>query len=112
MKDYPKTMCEEMLPVIELQARLDINSEWNVITGASTYVMFLDESDNTMIRVFFDLESINKSYNIIKLATRQKIAFELKTESGLVLNFDATVTNLGRNHATFKVKRKDITDLF
>ena len=111
MKEYPKTMSEEMLPVIDLKAKMP-EGGWNIVAGASTYAMFLDESDNTMIRVFFDLDSINKSYNIIKYATSQKVSFELTAESGLVLSFDGIVTNLGRNHATFRVKRKDITDLF
>ena len=110
-KEYPKSMTDELLNVTSFKAKFP-EDDWNTIAAASSYVMYLDESSNTMIKVFFDLESINKSFNIVKYATQRKVTFELTAESGLVLTFDALVVLLGKNHATFKIKRKDITDIF
>lgn len=109
-KEYPKSMTDEMLNVVELRGKLP-EGGWNTIAGASTYVMFLDEADNTMIRVFFDVDSMNRSYDLVKYSTQTKVSFELVAESGLVLNFDAICTTVGRNNAIFKVKRKDISEL-
>lgn len=110
-KEIMRSMTEEMLPVTDMKAKLP-DGGYNTVAGASSYQMFLNESSNTMIRIYFDLESMNQSFNIIKLATQKKISFILTAESGLELNFDAIVVGLGKNHATFQVKRKSIADMF
>lgn len=111
MREYPKSMTDEMLRVTDLKAVFP-SGETRTVAGASSYVMFLSESDHTMIKVFFDMDMMNKTFDIVKYATTTTVSFMMQAESGLCMEFDAIVVEVGRNCATFRVKRKSLADLF
>lgn len=111
MKEYPKSMTDEMLRVTDLEAVFP-DGEARMVAGASSYVMFLSESDHTMIKIFFDVDTMNKTFDIVKYATTTTVSFMMRAESGLYMEFDAIAVDVGRNCVTLRVKRKSIADFF
>lgn len=110
MKEFAKSMTDEMLPVSKLEVLIDGKPE--TVSGASSFVMFLDSDDNINFKIFFDMEEMNKSFTAIKMANVNKMDFHLVAECGLEMNFTANTFNIGRNYSSFKVKRKSIIDTF
>lgn len=110
MKEFAKSMTDELSPVKSLEVIIDGKAE--EISGASSFVMFLDEDNIINLKVLFDLESMNKSFVAIKMASSNKMDFHLVAECGMELNFTATTYNIGRNYTSFKMKKKSIIDTF
>lgn len=102
LKDKP--MNGELLPIESFKAE-DLDGNLVEIAGGSTYTMFIDDNCFTFVRVFFDLDKMNKTFNYCKLAASDKRKFSVTAESGLYLEFHAIAQEVGRNYITLKVRR-------
>lgn len=102
LKDKP--MNAELLPIESFKAE-DLDGGLVEIAGGSSYTIFIDDNKFTFVRVFLDLDKMNKTFDYCKLAASEKRRFSINAESGLYLEFHAIAAEIGRNYITLKVRR-------